>query len=88
MPRRDLALLSLPFALAACVAATPPAEDACGAAALQGLAGQDRSVLAAMTLPNPTRVIEPGMAVTMDYNPARLNIWLDEGGRIDKIMCG
>lgn len=65
----------------------PPA-DACGAPGLQGLVGQDRRVLASMTFPSPTRVIEPGMAVTMDYNPTRLNIELDAGGRIIRVTCG
>lgn len=88
MPRLYPALMALPLVLAACVETAPPTRDACGAGALQGLVGQDRGVLAAMTFPNPTRVIEPGMAVTMDFSPARLNIWLGETGRIDRITCG
>ena len=34
------------------------------------------------------RVIRPGMAVTMDYRPGRLNIELDEAGRIVRFRCG
>jgi Peptidase inhibitor I78 family len=51
-------------------------------------------VLAAMTFPSPTRIIEPGMAVTMDYSPERLNIWLAEGrvmaevNVIERVTCG
>lgn len=86
-------LVVLAVALAGCVTEGPdggalPDGDACGASALQGLIGQPRSVLAAMTLPEPTRVIEPGMAVTMDYSPARLNIELDDAGRITRVACG
>jgi hypothetical protein len=86
-------LVVLALVLAGCVAEGPdtgelPDEDACGASGLQGLIGQPRSVLAAMTLPAPTRVIEPGMAVTMDYSPARLNIELDEAGTIIRVACG
>ena len=76
------------LALGACVAVETPVENACGAAGMQGLLGKDRSVLAAMTLPMGTRIIEPGMAVTEDYSLSRLNIWLDRQGRIERIGCG
>ena len=72
--------------LAACV--DQPGPDACGAAGMQDLLGQDRGVLAAMTLPTGTRVITPGMAVTEDYSASRLNIDLDAQGRITGIWCG
>lgn len=65
-----------------------PGEDACGAAALQGLVGQPESVLETMRFAGPVRVITPGMAVTMDYNAARLNIEVDEGRVIWRVTCG
>lgn len=34
------------------------------------------------------RVIRPGMAVTMDYRAGRLNLELDDAGRIVKASCG
>ena len=34
------------------------------------------------------RVIRPGMAVTMDYRADRLNIEIDDDGRIVRISCG
>lgn len=34
------------------------------------------------------RVIRPGMAVTMDHRPGRLNLHLDDRGRITRITCG
>src|SRR5690606_5907223 len=34
------------------------------------------------------RVIRPGMAVTMDYRAGRLNIEVDDDGRITKVSCG
>jgi hypothetical protein len=75
--------------LAACVAPpAPPEGDACGAAGLQGLVGQPETVLAAMTFPAPMRVLRPGMAVTMDYSPDRLNVTLDAGGTITRVACG
>lgn len=90
--RGRMAALTLPLLLAACVVEpVPPAEpveDACGAAALQGLVGQPRSVLETMRFGQTTRIIEPGMAVTMDYQAARLNIWIAESGRIERVTCG
>ena len=89
---KTLAAVALALALAGCVAEEPapvlPSDDACGAPGLQGLVGQPRSVLATMTFAGPVRVIEPGMAVTMDYSPNRLNIELDAGGRITRVTCG
>jgi len=35
-----------------------------------------------------TRVIRPGQAVTMDADPQRLNIEVDETGRIRRLRCG
>lgn len=77
--------------LAGCVAAGPPAAvgpDACHASELQGLVGQPGAVLATMRLGQPLRVIRFGMAVTMDYDPARLNISLDRQERIERVNCG
>jgi len=34
------------------------------------------------------RVIRPGMAVTADYRAGRLNIDIDESGRIIRVHCG
>lgn len=80
------AALLLVLALSACVAV--PEENACGAAGMQDLVGQEDDVLAAMTLPQGTRFIYPGTAVTEDYSPARLNIDIDQFGRITGVWCG
>jgi len=82
--------LALVFAagLAGCVAADEPDRNACGAAGMQALVGQGRAVLATMTLPAGTRVILPGMAITEDYGPQRLNINVREDGRIARVWCG
>ena len=88
------ALRVLILSLAGCVAqppAQPPAQpepDDCRASELQGLAGQPGTVLAGMRFSQVLRVIEYGMPVTMDYNPARLNIELDRRGVIERVSCG
>jgi len=84
------AVLVCGMALAACVPegeSPMPDEDACGAAALSGLVGQNRKVLETMKFANPVRIIEPGMAVTMDYIATRLNIELDGKGTITRLYC-
>lgn len=82
-----LAPLALTLALAACVAGEPQ-QNACGADGMQDLVGKDRAVLAAMSLPQGTRIITPGMAVTEDYSASRLNIDIDARNRISGIWCG
>jgi hypothetical protein len=74
--------------LGACVPEVVPDRNVCGAAGMQDLLGQDRSVLAAMTLPAGTRVITPGMAITEDYSARRLNIDIGADGRIQRLWCG
>lgn len=80
-------------ALAACEPLpAPPAapaepQDACGAAAYQGLVGQPRTVLDGMTFSLGTRRIGPDDAVTADFRPDRLNIEYGASGRIERISC-
>lgn len=83
------------LALSACMhmAATPPAEgastgeaSACGAERYQTLVGQPQSALPA--LPDGARVVCHNCAVTMDYREDRLNVWLDEQGRVGRVTCG
>jgi len=38
--------------------------------------------------PFPVRIVRPGMAVTMDFNPARLTVETDDEGRITRVHCG
>ena len=60
----------------------------CGAADLQGLVGQPESVLQTMRFTGTVRIIHPGQAVTMDFSPARLNIVIDDKGKIAEVRCG
>ncbi|QYK42319.1 MAG: hypothetical protein KF887_04115 [Paracoccaceae bacterium] len=87
--RALLVLTAVPL-IAACTVEPPPtpAPDACGAAALQDLVGQPASALAAMTFAAPTRVLRPGMAVTMDYREDRLNIEINATERVARVFCG
>lgn len=95
---RRFALL-LPLAFAACVEGgsppypgviVPPMPPAgsCGAPDLQYLVGQPETVLHTMKFTGPVRIIQPGMAVTMDYSEGRLNIEINEAGKIARVSCG
>ena len=87
---------TLPIALMACVVPEvdpqvpidPMPVEQCNAAALQGLVGQPGRVLNGMRFATDLRVIQPGMAVTMDFIPNRLNIWLGTGDVIERVTCG
>lgn len=67
----------------------PPAaeEDPCGASGYRDLVGQN---FAAVTLPADlnARIIGPDTAVTMDFQPERLNIYVGEDGLVDRVSCG
>lgn len=84
-------LVTVPLVLlAACQSpnvAQLPAEQ-CGASSRQSLVGTLVSNLDKSTLPEATRVIMPGMPVTRDYRPYRLNVYVGESGKIERVDCG
>ncbi len=85
------ALCLAPVLLAGCVVTGPEpigSDDQCGASELQYLVGQPGRVLDGMRFSQDLRVIEAGMAVTMDFKADRLNIWLDDLDRIERVTCG
>lgn len=94
--RFGLVCVALAGGLAACVPVEqapgggPVAEgvNQCGALDLQFLVGGSVRALDTMRFNKPLRVIYPDMAVTMDYNPDRLNVEVDRGGRISRVSCG
>ena len=96
--RAALAALTL---LAGCtsVAATeqpapaPASDGKCNAALAQQLIGRQESSetgAEAQRLSGASRMrwIRPGQMVTMDYREDRLNIDLDDAGRITGLRCG
>lgn len=86
--RATLALTGLVFVLACCETPLPLPEDACGASALQNLVGQPLGEADGLGGPGKVRLIRPGMMVTMDFMPERLNVRLDEAGLIVSVSCG
>ena len=65
-----------------------PITTACKPDNYADLIGQDGSVLTDMELPPRTRILRPGMMMTMDYFEGRLNFYLDASGKIERISCG
>lgn len=86
------------LALAACTqtpapATADPASGAqCDATPVQTLIGQtaDAAVDRAKTVSGARTVrrYESGSALTMDFRPDRLNVEVDDGGKIVKLSCG
>lgn len=65
----------------------------CGAKSVQSYVGRqmdavDRAHLAKVSGAKVVRVIRPGYLYTMDYRPERLNVHLNEQGKITALNCG
>ncbi|HYE43643.1 MAG TPA: I78 family peptidase inhibitor [Caulobacteraceae bacterium] len=92
---RPLAIAAV-VALSACASAPDAAEHpsvqrdiACGAPDYQYLVGKNRSEIPAAPAGAIWRVHSTEDAVTMDYNPRRLNIvWDAKTGIVKTVSCG
>lgn len=93
--------LAAALALSACtpveqrppVGDTVPADGPCDATAGQkflGATGDPATVesIRIATGSRTARRIEPGMAVTKDYRQDRVNVDLDDAGKITAVRCG
>ena len=63
-------------------------EDACNASQLQDYVNAHIDSMSVANYSDSYRVIRPGDAVTMDYRPDRLNVYLDDADVIERIACG
>lgn len=92
----------LPLVLSACASApgTPAAEQApapsagrCNAAPAQFAVGRNANAVLeneARTRAGArtARVLRPNQLVTMEFNAERLNLTVDESGRVTRVSCG
>ena len=63
--------------------------DICGASQYREAAiGQPRSVIPTLGVTREIRVVPHGGIVTQEYNPYRMNFYLDPAGNIIRISCG
>ena len=90
-------IAALALSLPACATTAPvegsPEPDTCDAAAARALIGRratDALVAEAQRLTGARRVrsIRPGMMVTMDYSPDRLNIHIGPDDKVERFACG
>ena len=86
---RPFLAVTAALALAACQPMTDdmPQPDSCNAAAYQALIGTAADT-ADFSGHKSVRIIPPNSAITMDYNPERLNVVTDAAGIIQKLSCG
>ncbi len=64
------------------------AASQCGADSRQNLVGTLAASLAQSALPKFSRVIHPDSAVTMDYRQDRLNVYVNDSGKVERVNCG
>jgi len=70
-----------------------PETGSCDAAAARNLVGREATVelgeeALRLTGARRLRSIRPGMMVTMDYSPDRLNIYVGPDDRVERFACG
>ena len=63
-------------------------DNSCDGERYGTLVGQDATALERVLIMREVRVIRPGMVVTQDYRPDRINFEIDAAGRIARITCG
>ncbi|MBU0565229.1 MAG: I78 family peptidase inhibitor [Pseudomonas sp.] len=96
--RHHLASLSILALLAGCSSQPPVQQTAeisgdCNVEQVHGALGQTANVklieqVQQQANAKTLRVLAPGDAATMDYNPQRLNIDIDESEVIIRLSCG
>lgn len=90
---RDLDHLSRDYQQSSQEGATPQnAEEAtradvCGASHYANLVGQPASSINRDMLPPRARIISPGVMVTQDFSPERLNLRVGPDGKVASVQC-
>lgn len=75
------------FLISAC-AAPQQSASGCGAVALQSFVGAPVVEVASIDTGGPVRILSPGMALTGNANPERLNIFADQRSNVVALRCG
>ncbi|HVY85105.1 MAG TPA: I78 family peptidase inhibitor [Caulobacterales bacterium] len=64
-----------------------PQQDTCGLERFRHLIGTPADAIDQSTLPPHTRIIRPGMMITQDFSPQRLNLRIAPDGKVASIGC-
>ncbi len=87
---RNFTIISALLVLAGCQSSVPfePVSDPCNSLQHLSTVGTKAEELDRTSFPSGTRFITPDTAVTRDYRPDRLNVHINEKGRVERIDCG
>lgn len=87
---RTVPVVLLACGLAACQSSTPfePVSDPCKALGHLSRVGQKIDSVPPSAFPEGARIIRSGTMVTRDYRPERLNVHVNDKGRIERFECG
>ena len=66
----------------------PSAEDPCSSRNFGNLVGTPGDQVKDSMFPAGSRVLRPGMVMTMDYRSERLNVVIGEEGTVERVYCG
>jgi len=64
------------------------AEDPCGANKYQHIVGSPGGDIKDDMFPKGSRVLRPGMVMTMDYRSERLNVVIGNENTVERVYCG
>jgi hypothetical protein len=87
---RIYSILGLCLGLAACqeVPVEERPAESCGAEEMSHLMGLQRAQLENIAFSQPSRILGPDDAATMDFRGERVNFLLDDSGTVVRIYCG
>lgn len=63
-------------------------NQACLAEKFEHLVGTSGDAIKESMFPPGTRILRPGMVMTMDYRGDRLNVVINDLGSVDRVYCG
>lgn len=63
-------------------------REECRASQFQNLVGTSGDGVNRGNLPQNTRVLRPTTPMSPDYRPDRMNVYINDAGQVEKVVCG